>query len=102
MAQGIVLTANNVDFQFTQLNQIKKPMLRAATENAREAAQQFASDAGSTVGAIQSANQGFFSVVSRDAAVAQNSQGEGGYSSQPSTIDKRVRVVVTLTYYLEK
>jgi uncharacterized protein len=103
IAQGIVLTGNSVDFEFTKLNNIKKPMLRAATENAREAAQQFASDARSTVGSIQSANQGFFSVVSRDAAAAQNAGGEeGGYSQQPSTIDKRVRVVVTLTYYLEK
>ncbi|MBV8800441.1 MAG: SIMPL domain-containing protein [Alphaproteobacteria bacterium] len=103
MAQGIVLTGNNVDFEFTKLNDIKKPVLRAATENAREAAQQFASDAGSTVGSIQSANQGFFSVVSRDTAAAQNTNGEEqDYASHESTIDKRVRVVVTLTYYLDK
>ena len=35
--QGIVLTANNVDFQFTKLNDIKAPMLRDATQNARGA-----------------------------------------------------------------
>ena len=100
--QGIVLTSNSADFQFTKLNDIKAPMLRAATQNARDAAQQFANDAGSRVGSIQSANQGFFSVGSRDSAAAQTS-GEGGYTPpQASTIDKKVRVVVTLTYYLER
>ncbi len=101
--QGIVLTANTADFQFTKLNDIKADMLRAATKNARDAAQQFANDAGSKVGSIQSANQGFFSVDSRDSAAAQNPNGGEGYTPpQQSTIDKKVRVVVTLTYYLEK
>ena len=99
--QGIVLTANNVDFQFTRLNDIKAAMLRDATKNARDAAQQFANDADSTVGSIQSANQGFFSVGSRDSA-AQSGGGEGYVPPQQSTIDKKVRVVVTLTYYLNR
>jgi hypothetical protein len=101
--QGIVLTSNSVDFQFTRLNDIKASMLRAATENARGAAQQFANDANSTVGSIQSANQGFFSIDSRDSPAAQNPDaGQGYFQPSDSTIDKRVRVVVTLTYYLEK
>jgi hypothetical protein len=100
--QGIVLTANSVNYQFTKLNDIKAPMLRDATQNARGAAQQFANDAGSKVGSIQSANQGFFSVDSRDSNAAQGSGGEGYSPPQPSTIDKKVRVVVTLTYYLER
>ncbi len=101
IAEGIVLTTNSVDFQFTKLNDIKAPMLKAATQNARDAAQQFANDAGSSVGSIQSASQGFFSVNSRDSATAQNGEG-GGYSPQASTIDKKARVVVTLTYYLDR
>lgn len=99
--QGIVLTANNVDFQFTRLNDIKAAMLRDATKNARDAAQQFANDADSRVGSIQSATQGFFSVGSRDSA-AQSGGGEGYVPPQDSTIDKKVRVVVTLTYYLDR
>lgn len=100
--QGIVLTSNNVDFQFTKLNDIKAPMLKDATQNARDAAQQFANDAGSRVGSIQAASQGLFSVNSRDSAAAQGSEGGPSYSSQKSTIDKKVRVVVTLTYYLDR
>ena len=97
-----MLTANSVNYQFTKLNDIKAPMLRDATQNARGAAQQFANDAGSKVGSIQSANQGFFSVDSRDSNAAQASGGEGYTPPQHSTIDKKVRVVVTLTYYLER
>ena len=100
--QGIVLTTNNVDYEFTKLNDIKAPMLHEATQNARDSAQQFADDAGSRVGSIQSASQGFFSIVSRDAA-AQGANSEPEYQApQQDTIDKRVRVVVTLTYYLER
>jgi hypothetical protein len=103
ISQGIVLTANSADFQFTKLNDIKSAMLRDATKNARDAAQQFANDADSTVGSIQSANQGFFSVGSRDSAAAQGQGGGEGYTPpQQSTIDKKVRVVVTLTYYLNR
>jgi hypothetical protein len=98
--QGIVLTANDADYEFTGLNDIKAPMLRDATRNARDAAQQFANDADSQVGAIQSASQGFFSIVSRDAGADDSGYGRDGGGQ--STIDKRVRVVVTLTYYLER
>ncbi len=104
MRQGIVLTANSVDNEFTKLGDIKAVMLREATQNARDAAQQFANDAGSKVGSIQSANQGFFSIVSRDAAAQNHEDSNYSYAaaSAPSSIDKKVRVVVTLTYYLEK
>ncbi|MDE2476811.1 MAG: SIMPL domain-containing protein [Alphaproteobacteria bacterium] len=100
--QGIVLTQNRVDFQFTKLNDIKAAMLRDATQNARTAAQQFANDAGSNVGSIENANQGLFSIVSRDSAAAQDPNGGPVFGQQQSTVDKIVRVVVTLTYYLDK
>lgn len=44
---------------------------------------------------------GFFSVGSRDSA-AQSGGGEGYTPPQDSTIDKKVRVVVTFTYYLDR
>jgi len=101
--QGIVVTTNTVDFQFTRLNDIKAPMLREATQNARDAAQQFANDSGVRVGAIQSATQEPFSIQSRDSAAALNPDTSTvDYSPQTSTIDKKARVVVTLTYYLDR
>lgn len=99
--QNIVIGSNNVDYQFTRLNDVKTEMLREATQNARAAAQQFANDAGSKVGAIQSASQGYFSVTSRDSQ-SSNDSNEGSSVQQQSTVDKKVRVVVSLTYYLDR
>jgi len=85
---GVALMRNyeaTPEFLFTKLNDIKPEMIAAATKNAREAAEQFAEDSGSTVGAIKNARQGFFSINDRDR-----------YSPE----QKVVRVVTTIQYYL--
>ena len=104
VAAGVVLTSQGgggqagPQFIFTQLNAIKPDMMASATKSAREVATQFASDSGSTVGAIRRASQGLFSINDRD----QSSSGEGGgNSSAASDINKKVRVVVTVDYFLE-
>jgi Uncharacterized protein conserved in bacteria len=72
-------------FLFTRLNQIKPALIAEATRNARLAAEQFARDSGSRVGAIRSASQGQIVIRDRD----------------PSSPDvKIVRVVSTLQYFL--
>jgi hypothetical protein len=42
-------------------------MIAEATRNARDAAEQFALDSGSKIGAVRRASQGFFTITSRDA-----------------------------------
>lgn len=98
--EGIVLEGNQFKYKFTKLSEIKPEMLRDATKNARDAAEQFANDAGSKVGAIQSATQGFFSIGERDSSTNGDANNED--YSQTSGIDKKVRVVTTITYYLDK
>lgn len=44
-------------FRFTALNSIKPDMITEATKGARAAAERFATDSGSKVGAIRQANQ---------------------------------------------
>ena len=94
--QNIVLVSNgdgqDVSYIFTGLNDIKPDMIERATENAREAADQFASDSGADVGDIKYANQGVFQSLPRD---TDDSYNERQYRY------KRVRVVSTLQFYLE-
>jgi hypothetical protein len=103
---GVVLSAQN-DWQaagprfiFTQLNTIKPAMLAEATKTARSAAVQFASDSGSTVGTIRRASQGLFSISDRDQGAPGQGEGGEGYSGGESDPNKRVRVVVTIDYFL--
>ena len=67
-------------------------MLEQATKNAKEAAEEFARSSDSTVGKIKSANQGVFSVLPRE-------QIPG--TSESMQINKTVRVVSTVVYYLD-
>ena len=79
-------------FLFTRLNDLKPAMLAEATSRAREAADQFASSSGSTVGAIRRANQGVFEILPRDPVPGQGEQNQ---------LVKTVRVVATVEYLLE-
>jgi len=73
-------------FLYTALESIKPPMIVEATKDARRAAEQFASDSGSHVGAIRKAQQGYFAIEDRD---------------EFSPEVKKVRVVTTVEYFLE-
>ena len=76
----------SADFEFTGLNEVKPSMVEEATKNARATAEKFASDSGSKLGKISSATQGQFSIENRD---------------ENTPYIKHVRVVNTITYYLE-
>lgn len=89
IAQGINIGNGQPSYRFSKLNEIKPDMLREATTNARIAANEFAENAGVKVGGIRSARQGSFYV--RDFGT------EYGDSAK---INKEVRVVTTITFYL--
>ncbi len=89
IAQGIDIENKAPAYRFTKLNKIKPDMLREATKNARIAAKEFAENAGVDVGGIRSARQGSFFV--RDA---------GEEYGDTAKIEKDVRVVTTITFYL--
>lgn len=89
ITQGIEIQPTSPRYMFTGLNTIKPEMLREATENARIAAEEFASNAGVEVGAIREARQGNFSI--RDT---------GDPNSEFFEIDKLVRVITTIEFYL--
>lgn len=89
IAKGIDIENKAPAFRFTKLNEIKPEMLREATKNARIAANEFANNAGVNVGGIRNARQGSFYV--RDA---------GEEYGDTDKIEKDVRVVTTITFYL--
>jgi len=88
LKKGIAVTVNNysVRYEYTKLNEIKPQMIEEATKNARKAAEKFAKDSGSKLGKIKSATQGQFIISDRD---------------ENTPYIKNVRVVSTITYYLE-
>ena len=89
VAQGLAITNNAPAYHFTRLNDIKPEMVKEATTNARIAANEFAENAGVEVGGIKSAQQGGFLI--RDV---------GEEYGDTRSIEKEVRVVTTITFYL--
>lgn len=93
--QGVEFESSRPDFFFSseKLNQVKVDLLGDATKSARERAQQLAANSGSDVGQLVSARQGIFQVT------AENSTDLSDYGVyDTSTIDKVVKIVVTLSY----
>ena len=90
LSMGIPVQAqdysNSISYDFTGLNDIKPEMIAEATRNAREAAKKFSDDSDSELGKIKSARQGQFTIEDRDAY---------------TPYIKTVRVVTSLTYFLE-
>ena len=89
IAKGIEIENGAASYYFTKLNEIKPAMLKEATKNARIAANEFASNAGVSVGGIRNARQGSFYV-----------QDVGSNYGDSRKIEKDVRVVTTITFYL--
>lgn len=89
MKLGVALSNDyeyRTTYEYTGLNSVKPAMIAEATRNAREAAAKFAEDSQSNVGRIKSATQGQFSIEDRDAFTPWI---------------KNIRVVTSVTYYLE-
>lgn len=94
---GVVLSSergpagNSPAYLYTGLVGLKPEMIAEATANAREAAEQFAIDSGSSLGGIRRANQGVFQILARDNAPGMMAQQQ---------VEKTVRVVSTIEYLL--
>lgn len=88
--QGVVLQDfSGPSYVFTKLNDVRPEMIAQATASARTGAEQFAKDSGAPLGPIRQATQGSFEILPRD-----------GADDERSSIDKKVRVVTTVTYSL--
>lgn len=78
-------------YQLRGFNAVKAGLLAEATQNAREQAEKFASQAGAKLGRLKSANQGSIRVADDDGTDADTG----------ATRTKRLRVVSTFEYALD-
>jgi hypothetical protein len=95
--QGVVLGENYPQapqYFFTKLNDIRPAMLADATRSARAVAAQFAADSASGLGPIRRASQGVFEISGRD------SSGDSAAGDEQGSLEKKVRIVSTIDYYL--
>lgn len=93
IGRGVVLSSSTPRYLYTKLNAIKPELLGEATRNARVAAEQFAGDAGGKVGGIKEAAQGSFSILAKNSSES--------YGEDDTSVNKTVRVVTTITFYME-
>jgi uncharacterized protein len=104
LQKGIVLSGRfgqGLTYKFMGLNSIKPDMITEATRNARAAADRFAADSGSKVGSIRQASQGVFSISAADEA-GGTGEDNGGAPNGDNSLNKTVRVVTTVEYYLDR
>ena len=93
---GVVFASDGYNsapsYVFTGINEMKSDLLDEATKRARESAQTFARQSGARVGPIQNASQGVIEI---------NPAVEIPDEPADRQIDKKVRVVTTITYFLK-
>ena len=88
--KGVELENQSPNFYFTSLNDIKPEMVKEATINARNAAEELASYANVQVGTIKKAVQGSFVI-----------QDVGNKYMDDQSLEKNVRLVTTITFFLK-
>lgn len=87
--QGVSLDFASPNYVYTQLNKVRPTMIAEATAAARSGAEQFAKDSGAPLGPIKQATQGSFEILARE-----------DIDNESTSLNKRVRVVATVTYQL--
>lgn len=94
--KGVELDARDPQYLFTGLNDLKLDMIRAATENAQQRAQQLAETTGRKVGAPTSAGVGIFQIRPLH---SQEVSDMG--MSDVSSIDKEIVSTVHVSFLIE-
>jgi hypothetical protein len=93
ISEGVNINSWPPQYFFTDLHAVKVRLIGAATKDAQQRAEQFASNSGVTVGALRSASQGVFQIT------RPNSTETADYGSyDTSTVEKVVKAVVTVEY----
>ncbi|MDP8100486.1 SIMPL domain-containing protein [Phocoenobacter atlanticus] len=97
-ADNQAISFDSPDYYLENLEQIKRELIAKATKDAYVRAKEFAQTSGVSVGVLKSASQGSFNIKSTRPG-DDNSDYGGSYDT--TTIDKKVRLVVTIKYAID-
>jgi hypothetical protein len=93
ISDGVNINSWPPQYFYNDLNAVKVRLIGAATRDAQQRAEQFASGSGVTVGPLRSASQGVFQIT------RPNSTETADYGSyDTTTVEKVVKAVVTVEY----
>jgi len=93
ISEGVNVNSWPPQYFYNDLNAVKVRLIGAATRDAQQRAEQFASGSGVTVGPLRSASQGVFQIT------RPNSTETADYGSyDTTTVEKVVKAVVTVEY----
>jgi uncharacterized protein len=96
LKKGIEINSTAPRFYYTGLEELKVSMLAQATRDARARAMTLATNSGSSLGGLRSAQQGVFQIT------PENSVEVSGYGeNDTSSLKKVIRAVVTVEYGLD-
>ena len=98
-AQNEAYTFEQPQYLLSNLETIKRDLIAQATADAQVRAEEFAKSGNTKVGMMRSASQGAFNILS--ATSADNDDSDYGGTYNKDTIDKKVRLVVTIEYGID-
>lgn len=98
-AKNDFVTFQSPQYLLSNLEEIKHTLIAKATEDAYKRAAEFAKTGNAKVGAMRKASQGAFNIMSSNVADQEGDSWGGIYDK--STVDKQVRLVVTIEYGIE-
>lgn len=95
--EGMRITLRGPEFYVTHLDDVKLELVKKATENGKQRAQLMAESSGETLGTLVSAKQGVIQITKKNSS---ETSSWGIYDTE--TIDKVVKLVVTLEYAIDR
>ena len=98
-AQNEAYTFEQPQYLLSNLETIKRDLIAQATADAQVRAEEFAKSGNTKVGMMRSASQGAFNILS--ATSTDNDDSDYGGTYNKDTIDKKVRLVVTIEYGID-
>ena len=96
LGEGVQLHADDPEYYYTKVNDLKSSLLVEATKDARERARTLAEGSGVRLGPLRAARQGVFSVRAADTTGISESSSE-----DTSSIGKKIAAVVTVDYAMK-